>query len=355
MLAALADAGLTDSTRVVYTSDHGDNLGARGLWGKSTMYEELVGVPLIAAGPGLPAGHRVTTPANLLDLYPFIMECAGEVSSATVTAEHPGTSMASIIANPDASRAVFSEYHGMGSKTAAYMVRKGPYKLVYYADYPPQLFDLASDPEELNDIAGQANARPVVDELTAELHRICDPHAVDRQAKADQARKLDRGRRQGLRHRARRSWLLTASRCAGPISARLPQLFRKRTPPPKPGMRLTATITADVKISMVRPSTAMAARSPLSLRSKISTDSTLVCDVNRITAADSSRTTATKMKHQVAIMLGPSSGAVMSRKRAQARGAENARGFLQLRRERMKRRLQLLVGGRQLDRQIGEQ
>ena len=190
VLAALADAGLTDSTRIVYTSDHGDNLGARGLWGKSTMYEESVGVPLIVAGPGLPAARRIGTPTNLLDLYPFILECAGEASPETVTAGHPGISIANIIATPDASRTVFSEYHGMGSKTAAYMVRRGPYKLVYYADYPPQLFDLATDPEEFNDIAGQANAKPVVDELTAELCRVCDPHAVHREAKADQARKL---------------------------------------------------------------------------------------------------------------------------------------------------------------------
>jgi len=57
----------------------------------------------------------------------------------------------------------------------------------------------------------------------------------------------------------------------------------------------------------------MAARSPLSLRSKISTDSTLVSEVKRMAAADSSRTTATKTKHQVASRDGPSSGAVMSR------------------------------------------
>ncbi len=45
VLATLRDAGLEDDTVVMYTSDHGDNLGARGLWGKSTMYEEVAGVP----------------------------------------------------------------------------------------------------------------------------------------------------------------------------------------------------------------------------------------------------------------------------------------------------------------------
>ena len=186
VLSALDAAGLAGDTRVVYTSDHGDNLGARGLWGKSTMYEESVGVPLIVKGPDVAEGQVVGTPTNLLDLYPFIMSCAGEATSETVTPEHPGTDVMRLIAGEEETRAVFSEYHGMGSKTAAYMIRKGPYKLVAYADYPPQLFDLGEDPEELNDLARDENAKPILEELTGELHKICDPAATDAQAKADQ-------------------------------------------------------------------------------------------------------------------------------------------------------------------------
>lgn len=186
VMAALNAAGLSSNTRVVYTSDHGDNLGSRGLWGKSTMYEESVGVPLIAAGPGLPAGRRIDTPANLLDIYPFIMETTGAAGPETVTPSHPGISITRLASGEDASRVVFSEYHGMGSKTAAYMVRKGSWKLVHYADYEPQLFDLASDPEELNDLARDANAQPILEEMQAELRRICDPAEVSRRAKADQ-------------------------------------------------------------------------------------------------------------------------------------------------------------------------
>src|SRR5262249_56743871 len=122
VLAALSDAGLTKSTRVVYTSDHGDNLGARGLWGKSTMYEESVAVPLIVAGPDIPAGLRVNAPANLLDLYPFIMEAVGAASPDTVTSDHPGVLIMQAVRAPQHGRAVFSEYHGIGSRTAAYIV-----------------------------------------------------------------------------------------------------------------------------------------------------------------------------------------------------------------------------------------
>ena len=152
---ALDTAGLADSTRVVYTSDHGDNLGARGLWGKSTMYEESAGVPLIVAGPGFAPGKRIATPASLLDLYPFIMETAGEASPRDCHAGASRHLARAAGAGEAAARATFSEYHGMGSKTAAYMMRKGPWKLVHYADYAPQLFDLASDPEELNDLAAR--------------------------------------------------------------------------------------------------------------------------------------------------------------------------------------------------------
>ena len=59
LVKALEDNGLSGDTRVIYTSDHGDNLGTRGLWGKSNMYEESAGVPMIMAGPGGAAGRRL--------------------------------------------------------------------------------------------------------------------------------------------------------------------------------------------------------------------------------------------------------------------------------------------------------
>ena len=74
ILAALSEAGLAASTRVIYTSDHGDNLGTRGLWGKATMYEESAGIPMLAAGEGVPAGTVVRTPVTLCDVpRPFSM------------------------------------------------------------------------------------------------------------------------------------------------------------------------------------------------------------------------------------------------------------------------------------------
>ena len=65
-----------ETTTVVYTSDHGDNVGARGVWGKSNMYEEAAAVPLIMAGPGIEPG-MCETPAPPETGLPGGMETKG--------------------------------------------------------------------------------------------------------------------------------------------------------------------------------------------------------------------------------------------------------------------------------------
>ena len=138
VLKTLSETGLDGDTLVVYTSDHGDNLGTRTFWGKSNMYEEAVGVPLILNGPGIPAGHHVATPVSLVDAYPTIIDAVGE----TATAEErklPGTSLLKLLDGQDADRTVFSEYHAVGSMTGIFMVRFGRFKYVHYDGYRPQL------------------------------------------------------------------------------------------------------------------------------------------------------------------------------------------------------------------------
>lgn len=189
VLKVLDETGLAANTRVLYTSDHGDNLGARGLWGKSTMYEEVAGVPLIIAGPDIPAGRKVATPANHVDTYPFIMECAGEDRPAIYDG-HPGHSLFALAAGEVPDRNVLSEYHGMGSTTGAFMIRHGRYKYVHYAAYAPQLFDLESDPEELRDLAQDPAHAKVLMECRERLYAICDPAEVDERAKKRQAELL---------------------------------------------------------------------------------------------------------------------------------------------------------------------
>lgn len=190
VLRALEDTGLAENTRVLYTSDHGDNLGARGLWGKSTMYEEVAGVPLIMNGPDVPRDLRITTPANHVDVYPAIMECVGE-DRPEMYDGHPGYSLFKLAAGDQPDRNVLSEYHGMGSTTGAFMIRHGRYKYVHYVAYRPQLFDLENDPEELRDLAEDPRHAGMLAECRARLYAICDPAEVDARAKKRQAELLE--------------------------------------------------------------------------------------------------------------------------------------------------------------------
>lgn len=183
VLDCLDDSGLGDTTRVLYTSDHGDSLGNRGMWGKSVMYEDSLGVPMILAGSGVPKGKTVKTPVSLVDVAPT----AAHATDTDLSSEHyAGQSLVELADAADFERPVFAEYHASGSDTGQFMVRKGRWKYVAYVGTVPQLFDLKEDPDELVDLASdQEYARPLA-RLDAELRKICDPEAVNALAFTDQ-------------------------------------------------------------------------------------------------------------------------------------------------------------------------
>jgi len=190
ILAAVDGANLAASTRIVYTSDHGDNLGARGLWGKATFYEESAGVPLIVAGPDIPAGGVIATPSDHTDFYPTILESVG-ITAPEVVQGHPGMSLDALLAGGHRDRTVLSEYHASGSIAAAYMVRWAQWKYCRYNAYRPQLFDLVADPEEMRDLAGDPAFASVLAEGERRLRERLDPEEVDARAKRRQKALLE--------------------------------------------------------------------------------------------------------------------------------------------------------------------
>ncbi len=191
VLGTLDACGLGDTTRVIYTSDHGDNVGARGLWGKSNMYEEVAGVPLIMAGAGVPAGRTSDVPVTHVDIYPTVLQATGVAPNEAESAL-PGAALVELAASGARDRSAFSEYHGMGTTTGAFMLRSGRLKYVHYAAYPPQLFDLEADPEELCDLAADPAHRGDLERMCGKLLAICDPAAIDAKAKRRQAEQLAR-------------------------------------------------------------------------------------------------------------------------------------------------------------------
>ena len=72
------------------------------------------------------------------------------------------------------------------------MIRRGRYKYIHYVGFDPMLFDLAADPYERRDLACDPKHRPVLEEYERELRRLLDPEAVDRCARDDQGRYIER-------------------------------------------------------------------------------------------------------------------------------------------------------------------
>jgi choline-sulfatase len=191
VLSALRESGLDDSTRIIYSSDHGDNLGEHGLWFKSSMYDASVAVPFIISGPDIPKGKVVENNISLIDCFPTIVNAVG-AELAEEDRNLPGVSLLELArGETNVQRTVFSEYHAAGSLTGTFMIRGERYKYIHYVNYPPQLFDLQEDPHELNNLAENEAYREVLVDCERQLRSFVNPEEVDREARKDQLRRLD--------------------------------------------------------------------------------------------------------------------------------------------------------------------
>ena len=201
VLNTLDELELTDTTRIIYTTDHGEHLGGRGIYGKFTMYEESAAVPFLMAGPDVPAGKVVETPVSLVDSFPTILEAVGAQQTEDA-AELPGESLWSIAREEDRDRTVFSEYHAIGAQHGAYMLRNRQYKYIYHVNNPPQLFDTIDDPEECRDLAQSSDHREVLENFERELRDLIDPEAVDTRAYTSQREMIESlGGKEAVIHR----------------------------------------------------------------------------------------------------------------------------------------------------------
>ncbi len=149
VLNALAESGQLDNTVVVYTSDHGEMLGRRGLWYKNQLLEPAIRTPLLVAGPGVAGGRAVDVPVSLLDLFPTIAQLADAPKWEPIS----GDSLWPLLGGegdlaPWRARPVLCEYADFGISQPAACVLLDHWKLLAARTYDPVLYDLASDPGE---------------------------------------------------------------------------------------------------------------------------------------------------------------------------------------------------------------
>lgn len=165
MLEVLEEQGLKDNTVVIFTADHGEMLGEKGLIQKRSFYEWSARIPLVIDMPGGVPG-QVDTPVSLLDLPATLLDLAGQ----DPVREMDGRSLLAALEGRDpGEEPVIAEYHGEGIMRPSFMVRMGPWKMIYSHGSPHQLFNLAEDPCEKVNRAGDPGAAEAEARLLAEI------------------------------------------------------------------------------------------------------------------------------------------------------------------------------------------
>lgn len=167
VLDALSATGAAENTVVVFTSDHGEMLGERGMWFKKHFFEKALRVPLIVKAPWI-AAQRVSELTSLVDLLPTFGSLAG---SPAPVEPLEGIDLMDLLdkGNPPPQRPVYAEYLAEATPAPIFMIRRQNHKFISSSHDGIMLFDLAADPDELTNLATSEVHQPLVEAFCEEV------------------------------------------------------------------------------------------------------------------------------------------------------------------------------------------
>jgi choline-sulfatase len=190
---------VAENTIIIYSSDHGENMGEHGMWWKNCMYEQSSRVPLVISWPKRWAGgQRRVGASSHVDLVQTVAEMAG----AHTPGDWNGTSMLHWMDHGSTGwkdQAV-AEYYAHNTASGYVMVRSGDWKYVYHTvidnDHraEQELYNLATDPGEFTNLASlpehktrlEAMHRAIVTEVGG------DPDETEQRSRAELSRGYNR-------------------------------------------------------------------------------------------------------------------------------------------------------------------
>ncbi len=167
ILDALESSGKVENTYVFFTADHGLAVGRHGLLGKQNMYEHSIRVPLLVQGPNVPSGQVLEADVYLQDIMATALDVASIEKPEYVEFNSliPLIEGAQTVSNYDAIYGAYIDWQRM--------IRKDHHKLIVYPRAGEiELFDLESDPEELNNLAENPTHAEKRKALLAELKSL---------------------------------------------------------------------------------------------------------------------------------------------------------------------------------------
>lgn len=157
VLEALDRSGLREKTLVVLWSDHGWHLGEKLITGKNTLWDDGTRVPLIFAGPGVTAGQRCTKPAELLDIYPTLIELC-DLAEMQGLEGHSLVPQLNDAASDRPWPAITTHNHDNHG------IRSEHWRYIRYADGSEELYDMREDPNEWTNLALDPDHRAILEE-----------------------------------------------------------------------------------------------------------------------------------------------------------------------------------------------
>lgn len=167
VMQALEDEGLKDNTIVILWGDHGWNLGEHTLWCKHANFRTSLQVPMLLAGPGVPAGKKIDELVEFVDIYPTLAAMAGLEAPAN---QLEGASMVPLLENENADwkNQVISKYfNGLSIKTDDYLYTE--WSRTDEDVYARMLYNHVKDPEENVNISERPENQPLIDSLQKEM------------------------------------------------------------------------------------------------------------------------------------------------------------------------------------------
>lgn len=187
LLDTLSKTGLADNTLVIFTSDHGEMLGERGMWHKHHFYEAAARVPLTFRLPGEIRPSRIAAPVSHIDILPTMMNIVGE---SDWPHDLDGTNLAPAFDGVTPAHAIFADYLAIGPCVPCRMVRNGEFKYMYTHEHDEQLFNLTTDPYETNDLSNDCAFQTTKSKLKQQLFESWDPAAIDQRVRVSQRRRI---------------------------------------------------------------------------------------------------------------------------------------------------------------------
>jgi choline-sulfatase len=192
LLDTLEKINALDNTVIIFTADHGDMIGERGMWYKFNPFQNSIRVPLVISAPGAKAGHRVNSNCGLVDLLPTILDLATGGKPPELVDHCDGRSLAAWLHGADASwkDEALIEFTSEGVYAPAFILRKGQYKYVYCEGDPGMMFDMKSDPNELRNLCKETAFSTLAAKMVLEIETRFAPAKVKSEILASQRKRL---------------------------------------------------------------------------------------------------------------------------------------------------------------------